>query len=135
MWLHPVVPLRAAFAIYRTINPSLLGDRDPITTGSIVRSEKKCEVCGAVRGFVYDGPSYGLRELESVCPWCIADGSAHLKFGVEFVGKTGVGSCREWESVPEIYLTKWLSERPDLQVGSKNAGSPIAEMRVNFSGR
>jgi len=72
---------------------------DPIATGSVVRSEKKCEVCGAARGFVYTVGTYGLRELDSVCPWCIADGSAHLKFGAEFVDKDSIGDNGRWERV------------------------------------
>ena len=85
---------------------------DPITTGSIVSSEKKCEVCRSVRGFVYNGPSYGPRQLEFVCPWCIADGSAHLKFRVEFVDKDGVGSYGEWESVPQDVIDEVAFRTP-----------------------
>src|SRR4029077_160081 len=83
--------------------PTFKYHRDPIATGSVVPSDKKCEVCGAIRGFVYDGIPYGVHNLESVCPWCIANGSAHLKFGVEFVGKDGIGNYGKWESVhPDI---------------------------------
>lgn len=79
--------------------PTFKYHRDPIATGSVVRSDKKCEVCGAIRGFVYSGVPYGVRDLESICPWCIADGSAHLKFGVEFIDKDGIGNYGQWESV------------------------------------
>jgi uncharacterized protein len=83
--------------------PTFKYHRDPIATGSVVPSDRKCEVCGANRGFVYTGAPYGVRDLESVCPWCIADGSAHLKFGVEFVNRDSIGNYGQWESVhPDI---------------------------------
>jgi len=74
---------------------------NPIATGSIVRSEKVCPVCGQSRGFSYDGVPYGTNELEHICPWCIADGSAHDEFGVEFIDIGGVGGFGEWERVPK----------------------------------
>ena len=39
----------------------------PLTTGSIAPSDEVCEVCGRVRGYVYRGGTYGLRELTTVC--------------------------------------------------------------------
>jgi hypothetical protein len=39
--------------------------------------------------------------LERVCPWCIADGTAHEKFDTEFTDAAGIGGYREWERVPE----------------------------------
>jgi len=54
---------------------------NPIATGSIVPSVEVCPVCGESRGLAYDGIPYGTNDLEHICPWCIADGSAHEKFG------------------------------------------------------
>jgi uncharacterized protein CbrC (UPF0167 family) len=71
---------------------------DPLSTGSIVASEQVCEVCGQARGFVYEGPIYSESEPEAVCPWCIADGSAHAKLGAEFVDRDFIGGDG-WESV------------------------------------
>jgi uncharacterized protein CbrC (UPF0167 family) len=53
---------------------------DPLRTGSIVRSADECEVCEKPRGFLYEGGIYTEEEIEKVCPWCIADGSAHEKW-------------------------------------------------------
>jgi uncharacterized protein CbrC (UPF0167 family) len=44
--------------------------------------------------------TYGVRELTTVCPWCIADGSAHEKFGVEFTDWASIGGGH-WEAVSE----------------------------------
>jgi uncharacterized protein CbrC (UPF0167 family) len=71
----------------------------PLNTGSVASSDKVCQVCDRTRGFAYQGVPYGVDELETVCPWCIADGSAHQKFGVEFTDREGIGGG-EWESVP-----------------------------------
>jgi uncharacterized protein CbrC (UPF0167 family) len=48
--------------------------------------------CGEQRGFVYAGPVYANDELRGVlCPWCIADGSAHTNFDAEFTSAERVG--------------------------------------------
>jgi len=41
---------------------------------------------------------YALDDFETVCPWCIADGSAHEKLGLEFTDRESIGGG-EWESV------------------------------------
>ena len=65
--------------------PAFKFHSDPTATGSIKRSEAKCECCGQRRGFIYTGPVYCVQQLsESVCPWCIADGSAAGKFEAVF---------------------------------------------------
>jgi uncharacterized protein len=71
----------------------------PLNTGSIVASERVCQVCEKARGFAYQGVPYGGDDLETVCPWCIADGSAHEKFRLEFTDRDGIGGG-EWESIP-----------------------------------
>jgi uncharacterized protein CbrC (UPF0167 family) len=77
---------------------------DPIDSGSIVSSDATCRSCGQARGFIYSGPVYAREELDdSLCPWCIADGSAAARFEAEFVDPSGVGNYGEWESVsPDV---------------------------------
>ncbi|MBL0170337.1 MAG: CbrC family protein [Gemmatimonadaceae bacterium] len=59
---------------------------DPLASGSVVISDATCECCGEARGHVYTGPCYAETELEdALCPWCIADGSAHERLDVTFV--------------------------------------------------
>lgn len=62
---------------------------DPLGTGSVVQSGATCERCGQSRGLVYDGPTYAVDEIEVLCPWCIADGSAAREFGAEFTTVDG----------------------------------------------
>jgi uncharacterized protein CbrC (UPF0167 family) len=74
---------------------------DPIATGSVVESEAICECCETARGYIYVGPVYAVEELvDCICPWCVADGSAHSKFDAHFMDADGVGGYGEWEAVP-----------------------------------
>jgi uncharacterized protein len=59
---------------------------DPLMSGSVVASSEACLRCGESRGYLYAGPTYADVDLEDqLCPWCIADGSAHAEFDVDFV--------------------------------------------------
>jgi Uncharacterized protein conserved in bacteria len=53
---------------------------DPIKTGAIKKSNEVCECCEQARGYVYTSSIYAEQEVEYICPWCIADGTAAQKF-------------------------------------------------------
>lgn len=75
---------------------------DPVTTGSLTTSDRACRCCGRKRGYIYTGPVYAEEELENaLCPWCIADGSAHEKFSAEFTDAASVGDQGEWPAVDD----------------------------------
>ena len=58
---------------------------DPIASGSLVRSDATCRVCGVSRGFIYTGPVYAEEEIgDALCPWCIAEGRAHAELHAVF---------------------------------------------------
>ena len=59
---------------------------DPRKTGSIATSRARCTVCGHAYGLVYTGPVFAPVDAfdGALCPWCIADGSAAARLGVEF---------------------------------------------------
>lgn len=64
---------------------------DPVASGSVLASQAKCACCGEHRGFVHEGPVYSQEDLSGrICPWCIAEGAAHAKFGAEFVDSEGL---------------------------------------------
>src|SRR5258708_36802594 len=68
---------------------------DPIATGSIRPSDTTCVVCGQSNGFVYIGPVYCVGEYtDCICPWCIANGTAHEKLDAEFTDLAGIGNCQ-----------------------------------------
>lgn len=68
------------------ILPTFRYHPDPLASGSIVAADGPCAVCRQRRGYLYTGPVYGEGdEIDDICPWCIADGSAHAKLDVTFV--------------------------------------------------
>lgn len=57
---------------------------NPIKTGAIEKTEEECECCEKLRGYRAVSTIYAIEEVETICPWCIADGSAASKFDGEF---------------------------------------------------
>lgn len=80
---------------------------DPVGVEVFIQSENVCLCCKRARGVVYSG-SYlgGPDDLEfdsHLCPWCIADGSAAQKFGLEFVDEDGIGDHGRWDQAdPDV---------------------------------
>lgn len=71
---------------------------EPLKTGSIEESDNECECCGKTTGYIYTGPVYSEEELnDCICPWCIANGKAHEKFGAEFTDYDGISDYGSWE--------------------------------------
>jgi uncharacterized protein CbrC (UPF0167 family) len=102
---------------------------DPLATGSIQTSDTVCVCCERARGFVYAGPVYAEDDLDDVlCPWCIADGSAHERFDAEFTDADGigVGSDVPRKVVEEVAFrtpgfTGWQQERWKAHCGDAAA--------------
>lgn len=66
--------------------PTFRYHADPLRSGSVVEASGACRCCGRRRGYLYAGPVYAEDDLDdALCPWCIADGSAHRKFDATFV--------------------------------------------------
>jgi uncharacterized protein CbrC (UPF0167 family) len=82
---------------------------DPVETGSIVESEARCQCCGKARGYVYTAAPHSEQDVpeDSLCPWCIADGSAHKEFGAEFVDVEGISA-----DLPEGVVRELLERTP-----------------------
>lgn len=65
--------------------PSFRYHPDPVSTRSVEASDTQCQCCNQSRGFIYKASVYARTSLrDSICPWCIADGSAAAKFGALF---------------------------------------------------
>jgi uncharacterized protein len=60
---------------------------DPVRENVIEPSGAACGICGQSRGYVYTGPHYGELSDVTICPWCIADGSACSR-GISFNNAT-----------------------------------------------
>jgi uncharacterized protein len=86
---------------------------DPIATGSARPSESPCRCCGFARGFVVGGV-YSTHHLDdSICPWCVADGSAAERFDASFVQDVEVPvSADDYREVLERTpgYTSWQGE-------------------------
>ena len=82
---------------------------DPVGTGSVAASAKECRCCGRSRGYIYTLAPYTEEEVdeESVCPWCIADGSAHAKLQAEFIDANGIP-----DDVPEAVAAQLVERTP-----------------------
>ena len=81
---------------------------DPIATGSVEASEHLCIICNKARGYIYTGPIYCEAEITGgICPWCIADGSAHAELGAEFTDRAGVG-----DGIPNSVLAEVAYRTP-----------------------
>jgi len=57
---------------------------NPLATGAIAESNEVCECCEKARGYIYKASFYSTEDVESICPWCIADGSAARKYEGSF---------------------------------------------------
>jgi len=90
---------------------------DPVASGSVVASGAQCACCGERRGFIYTGPAYCEEDLENaLCPWCIADGTAHKKFDARFASTDELPNDVPPEAVDEIEcrtpgFSGWQQER------------------------
>jgi len=114
---------------------------DPIRSGSIVASPEICLSCGRPRGYLSDAPVYTEAALEGgLCPWCIADGSAHRQFGATFVDSEAFAESTPEAAVEEIMqrtpgYSAWQSERWPSCCGDATAflmPAGIKELREHF---
>jgi len=82
--------------------PTFKDHPDPMGTGSVEKSDVVCICCDPARGYIYTGPVYAIEEyFERICPWCIADGSAHNKLDASFSDECGIGGYAGWCEVPQ----------------------------------
>jgi uncharacterized protein len=49
-----------------------------------------CDACGLDRGIRYTSSFYSVSDVEHLCPWCIADGTAARVFDGEFSDYAGI---------------------------------------------
>jgi uncharacterized protein CbrC (UPF0167 family) len=90
---------------------------DPILSGSLVISGKKCVCCNKARGTIYTASSYCTEDIEqALCPWCIASGAAHEKFDAAFIDEAAFPDDIPAAVVEEIAwrtpgYSSWQSER------------------------
>ncbi|MET8030770.1 CbrC family protein [Streptomyces avermitilis] len=75
---------------------------DPVATGSVRAGNEPCDCCGRSTGWIYTAAFYTAKDVAgSVCPWCIADGSAAERFDAEFTDAYGLDGV-PWEILREV---------------------------------
>ncbi len=77
--------------------------RDPVASGSIRFSSELCECCGQSRGALYKGNVYSPALIENICPWCILDGSAAVKYDASFFDADFCDDQGQRICLPESY--------------------------------
>ena len=84
--------------------PTFRHHPDPIRSGSVVSAATTCPACNRARGYVYAGPVFSeTDDLEdALCPWCIADGTAHRKFDATFFDSEAVDDAVPTATVATI---------------------------------
>ncbi|MGQ0467864.1 MAG: CbrC family protein [Sporichthyaceae bacterium] len=89
---------------------------DPVFTGALAAPDEPCEICGLPRSWRYTGPVYAVEEIETLCPWCIADGSAASHLDATFTDDSAVPSGVSPEAVATVTrrtpgFSGWQQER------------------------
>jgi uncharacterized protein CbrC (UPF0167 family) len=101
---------------------------DPIRSGSIAQSDAQCQCCGKERGYIYEGPVYAEEDLEdSICPWCIANSSAHKKFKAEFVDTEAFP-----DGMPKAAITEISQSTPGYSAWQSEAWPSCCEDATAF---
>jgi uncharacterized protein CbrC (UPF0167 family) len=107
--------LRARVALGSRNLPKFKYFPDPVASGVIVESDAACVCCGKARGYVYTGTVYADEDYEDcICPWCIADGSAHKKLAATFFDEDAVGGYGTWDEVPIRVAAKIVERTPEF---------------------
>ncbi len=92
----------------------------------------------------YSGPFYCVDEVEHLCPWCIADGSAAEKFAGSFQDDASIEGVEfEYDeedefagiknTYPDEMLKEWLNARQVIMDGNRNSGLRIVAISVLLS--
>jgi uncharacterized protein CbrC (UPF0167 family) len=109
---------------------------DPIGTGSIEVSDVVCVVCQQARGYVYTSHAYSRKEYSNcICPWCIADGSAHGKLDVEFFDDVGIGGYGQWDKVSQVVIDEIVFRTPGFSGWQQERWFTHCEDAAAFLGR
>lgn len=83
---RPAAPRDPAQLRPREEIPTFRYHPDPVATGSILeRPGKVCPACDRSTGWAYVTTPYSVGTHPDLCPWCIADGTAAVRFGASFI--------------------------------------------------
>jgi uncharacterized protein CbrC (UPF0167 family) len=96
--------------------PAFFYNPNAYQLGIIEPRDIVCQCCGKAQSFRYTGTFYCKTTIDRLCPWCIADGSAAIKYNGSFV------SDFEGLNANPAELSAFISETSMEQVGSHTPG-------------
>ncbi|QZA81949.1 CbrC family protein [Deefgea piscis] len=108
---------------------------DPVSTGSIIKSDAVCECCGQSRGYIYTGPVYAEDEIDYICPWCIADGRAHQELEASFTDEDGIGGGGSWCAVTSEIIEEVAYRTPGFSGWQQEQWWTHCDDAAQFLGR
>lgn len=108
----------------------------PLETGAFEQDKiVECDCCEQPTSVYYTGPFFSVDDIEYLCPWCIADGSAAKKFAGSFQDKAsieGVGTTyydndgtATTHSLSNDALEELLTRTLAIAGGNRSIGSRI----------
>jgi len=76
---------------------------NPLETGAFETGDaQECDCCGQTVSIYYTGPFYSIDEINALCPFCIANGSAAEKFDGTFQDYASIDGISPNPSEPNI---------------------------------
>ena len=93
----------------------------PLETGAFEQDKTvECDCCEQQTSVYYSGPFYCVDEVEHLCPWCIADGSAAEKFAGSFQDDASIEGVEfEYDEEDEFALAWYQDEETLMLVDGK----------------
>lgn len=119
---------------------------DPLGTGAFSADKTvKCDCCQQATDIYYESPFYSVADIDALCPWCIADGSASRKFEGEFQDSASVeGIDCEYDDdgefshtinpYPDEMLDELVKRTPGYRGWQQEVWRHTAMSPVNLSG-
>lgn len=96
-----------------------------------------CEACGKGRALRYTGSFYAVTEVEYICPWCVADGTAARLFDGEFSDYGGIEGIPSEPGLPAtvdiVEALECARARRHTLHGSRSSGRLTVVARVRSS--
>lgn len=76
---------------------------NPIKTGAFSTDKTvKCDCCSKETDVYYKSPFYSIKNIDALCPWCIANGEAAKKFDGEFQDMYSCDKVNKKEYLDEL---------------------------------
>jgi hypothetical protein len=86
----------------KTEIPSFKYHLDPLASNVFEHKNAKCPVCMKIVSIVYTGPFHSNEDVEDICPWCISDGSAAIKYNGDFQDTQTIENKISKEAMEEL---------------------------------